>query len=143
RLGGAGRRPDAGRRSGPGAPHGARALAQAPRPWIHHVARRTAARVSGVDARPRHRRGAARGVRARVRRTAASTCMSPADRSDALVASERLHERVRTFAREALEGGIATEASAARAASAPPGFDALALDIARFQAEHQPAFARL
>jgi len=69
--------------------------------------------------------------------------MSPADRSDALVASERLHERVRTFAREALEGGIATEESAARAASAPPGFDALALDIARFQAEHQPAFARL
>jgi hypothetical protein len=50
--------------------------------------------------------------------------------------SERLHARVRAYASRALQ---------APGAPAPGGaeFDALALDIARFQAEHNPAFARL
>jgi hypothetical protein len=50
-----------------------------------------------------------------------------------LAASEALHARVRRFARAALGG------------SAEPSepFAALALDIARFQAEHNPAYARL
>jgi hypothetical protein len=68
--------------------------------------------------------------------------MSAADRPDALVASERLHDRVRAFARAALEARPAHGAPAG-AASAPQNFDALALDIARFQAAFDPAFARL
>lgn len=60
--------------------------------------------------------------------------MSAAHASSALLASEQLHARVRAFARAALE-------------LAGPGggadFDALALDIARYQAEHDPSFARL
>ncbi|HTV26111.1 MAG TPA: acyl-protein synthetase [Polyangiaceae bacterium] len=59
--------------------------------------------------------------------------MSAASHDDGLASeSERLHERVRAFARAALAG-------------TPPsqGFDALALDIARFQARRAPGFARL
>ena len=62
-------------------------------------------------------------------------------------ASEALHERVRTFARRALGPGPAGPgASAARLAVATTEaetFETLALDIARFQARHGAASARL
>jgi hypothetical protein len=62
--------------------------------------------------------------------------MSGGDGSELIAASERLHARVRAFARAALGGAAGEEGGA-------ESFDALALDIARFQAEHDPAFARL
>jgi hypothetical protein len=58
--------------------------------------------------------------------------VADAARSD----SERLHARVREFARRALEAADTPTPTGA-------GFEALALDIARFQAEHNPVFARL
>lgn len=53
-------------------------------------------------------------------------------------ASEALHARVRRFARGALYGP-----GGADAPEPLEGFEALALDIARFQAVHTPALARL
>ncbi|HWO13129.1 MAG TPA: acyl-protein synthetase, partial [Polyangiaceae bacterium] len=57
---------------------------------------------------------------------------------DAAAASAALHERVRAFARRALGEG-----AAARGLEPAEGFEALALDIARFQAQHGAALARL
>jgi hypothetical protein len=64
--------------------------------------------------------------------------MSAAGSSSTLLdQSERLHQRVRDFARAALAG--ASPGGAQHHAD----FEALALDIARFQATHAPRFARL
>lgn len=57
-----------------------------------------------------------------------------AGRSSVTERSEALHLRVRELARRALEQAPGTEA---------PGFEPLALDIARFQAEHNPVVSRL
>jgi len=79
--------------------------------------------------------------------------MTPAKSSAARIASDGLHERVRAFAREALapSAPLATPRGAPgfdppdtdAGAAGASAFDALALDIARFQAEHNPSFARL
>jgi len=60
-------------------------------------------------------------------------------------ASEALHERVRRFARRALEPASARAQAASAGAERPESetFEALALDIARFQARHGAASARL
>lgn len=64
---------------------------------------------------------------------------SPIGVGAGLAASERLQARVRAWATAALDEGPARDATA----PPPEGFEPLALDIARFQAEHNPAFARL
>jgi hypothetical protein len=67
-------------------------------------------------------------------------------RSAAEAASDVLHARVRELARKALSGLEAAARACGGALlepSAADGFDELALDIARFQVEHNPAFARL
>jgi hypothetical protein len=70
--------------------------------------------------------------------------MTPASNGEpsALALSEPLHERVRAFARAAL-APASVGSSDVRASDAGESFDALALDIARFQATHNRTFARL
>jgi hypothetical protein len=58
-------------------------------------------------------------------------------------ASEALHVRVREYARGALKSGANSSPPESSNAPDGAGFEALALDIARFQAEYNPAFARL
>lgn len=63
--------------------------------------------------------------------------MSAGHGSALIEQSEQLHQRVREFARAALAGPAESEVDRCHA------FDALALDIARFQAAHHAPFARL
>jgi hypothetical protein len=62
---------------------------------------------------------------------------------DALATSEALHQRVRSFARSALAAVSGVAAQTPGGGASPESFELLALDIARFQAEHNPALARL
>ena len=61
--------------------------------------------------------------------------------SGVAAASAALHRRVRAFARRAL--GVTAAGSDAQAPPPPESFEALGLDIARFQACHGAALARL